>query len=91
MDPKAPAGSPNIVVILTDDLGYSDASPYGGEIRTPNLQQLADNGLRYNNFTVTAMCSPTRAALLTGLNHHSGLRNGTSVTRAIVVNWLPMQ
>jgi arylsulfatase len=71
MDPKAPADAPNIIVILTDDLGYSDTSPYGGEIRTPNIQQLADMGLRYNRFTVTAMCSPTRAALLTGLNHHS--------------------
>jgi arylsulfatase A-like enzyme len=71
IDPKAKPEAPNIVVILTDDLGYSDISPYGGEIRTPNIQQLADTGLRYNHFTVTAMCSPTRAALLTGLNHHS--------------------
>ncbi|MCC7516607.1 MAG: arylsulfatase [Pseudomonadales bacterium] len=70
-DPKARAGSPNIVIVLADDLGYADTSPYGSEIRTPNIQQLADNGLRYNHFTVTAMCSPTRAALLTGLNHHS--------------------
>jgi arylsulfatase A-like enzyme len=54
-----------------DDLGYADISPYGAEIRTPNIQQLADTGVRYNHFTVTAMCSPTRAALLTGLNHHS--------------------
>ncbi len=71
MDPKASGVAPNIVVILADDLGYSDVSPFGGEIRTPNIQRLADNGLRYNHFTVTAMCSPTRAALLTGLNHHS--------------------
>lgn len=71
MDPKAPADAPNIIVILADDLGYSDISPYGSEIRTPNIQQLADAGLRYNRFTVTAMCSPTRASLLTGLNHHS--------------------
>lgn len=71
MDPKAPAGAPNIVIILADDLGFADVSPFGGEIRTPNIQRLADNGLRYNHFTVTAMCSPTRAALLTGLNHHS--------------------
>lgn len=70
-DPKAPENAPNIVVILADDLGYADTSPYGGEIRTPNIERLAQNGLRYNNFTVTAMCSPTRAALLTGLNHHS--------------------
>jgi len=71
MDPKAPAGAPNIVIILADDLGFADVTPFGGEIRTPNIQRLADTGLRYNHFTVTAMCSPTRAALLTGLNHHS--------------------
>jgi arylsulfatase A-like enzyme len=71
MDAKAPEQAPNIVVILVDDLGFADTSPYGSEIDTPNLEKLAANGLRYNNFTVTAMCSPTRAALLTGLNHHS--------------------
>lgn len=71
LDPKAPANAPNVVIVLVDDLGYSDTSPYGSEIRTPNIQQLANNGLRYNRFTATAMCSPTRAALLTGLNHHS--------------------
>lgn len=71
MDPKAAEAAPNIVVILADDLGFSDISPYGSEINTPHLEKLAANGLRYNNFTVTAMCSPTRAALLTGLNHHS--------------------
>lgn len=71
MDPKAPAGTPNILVILADDLGYADTAPYGAEIRTPNIQRLADSGLRYARFTATAMSSPTRAALLTGLNHHS--------------------
>ena len=71
LDPQAPANAPNIVIVLVDDLGYADTSPYGSEIRTPNIQQLADSGLRYNRFTATAMCSPTRAALLTGLNHHS--------------------
>lgn len=71
LDPQAPANAPNVVVVLVDDLGYADTSPYGSEIRTPNIQQLADSGLRYNRFTATAMCSPTRAALLTGLNHHS--------------------
>jgi len=70
-DPKAPEHAPNVLIILADDLGYSDISPYGSEIHTPNLEKLASEGLRYNNFTVTAMCSPTRAALLTGLNHHS--------------------
>lgn len=71
MDAKAPEGAPNIVVILVDDLGFSDLGSYGSEIHTPNIDKLAENGLRYNRFTVTAMCSPTRAALLTGLNHHS--------------------
>jgi arylsulfatase len=71
MDHAAPEKAPNIVVIVIDDLGFSDVGAYGSEIRTPNIDRLAQNGLRYNNFTVTAMCSPTRAALLTGLNHHS--------------------
>lgn len=70
-DPQAPAGSPNIVMIVADDLGYSDIAPYGSEIATPNLQALADRGVQFSRFTVTAMCSPSRAALLTGLNHHS--------------------
>ena len=57
---------PNIVVIFTDDLGYSDLGCYGGEIRTPNLDRLADNGLRFTQFYNTARCWPSRAALLTG-------------------------
>lgn len=70
-DPKAPADAPNIVIVLADDVGYSDIAPFGSEIETPTLQRLADQGLRYSHFTVTAMCSPTRAALLTGLNQHA--------------------
>ncbi len=69
--PKAPDQAPNIVVIVLDDVGYSDIGCYGGEIRTPNFDALAGRGLRYSNFRTCAMCSPTRAALLTGLNHHS--------------------
>lgn len=69
--PIAKPGSPNVVVILLDDAGFSDFGSFGAEIDTPNIDQLADNGLRYNNFTTTAVCSPSRAALLTGLNHHS--------------------
>ncbi len=68
---KAPAQAPNIVVIVLDDVGFSDLGCYGGEIRTPNFDALAGRGLRYSNFRTCAMCSPTRAALLTGLNHHS--------------------
>jgi arylsulfatase len=60
------ASRPNIVLIMADDLGYSDLGCYGGEIRTPNLDQLADNGLRFTQFYNTARCWPTRAALLTG-------------------------
>lgn len=67
----AKPGSPNILLILLDDVGFADWGPFGAEIDTPNLDQLAAHGLRYNNFTTTAVCSPSRAALLTGLNHHS--------------------
>lgn len=70
-DVKAPAGAPNIVVIVLDDVGFADLGAYGSEIRTPNVDQLAAQGLRYANFRTCAMCSPTRAALMTGLNHHS--------------------
>ena len=62
---------PNIVVILSDDMGYSDIQPYGSEIRTPNLQRLADAGLRFSDFYVTPRCSPSRAALLTGQYSHA--------------------
>lgn len=62
---------PNIVYIVLDDSGYSDIGSYGSEIKTPNLDFLAENGLRYSNFHVTPVCSPTRAALLTGRNPHS--------------------
>lgn len=67
---KAPKGAPNIVVILLDDIGFADASTFGGVAQTPELDKLAAEGLRYNNFHTTAMCSPTRAALLSGRNHH---------------------
>lgn len=66
-----PAGSPNVVVVLADDLGYSDIGCYGSEIPTPALDALAAGGLRYSGFHVAPSCSPTRAALLTGQNPHS--------------------
>ncbi len=66
-----PAGAPNVVLILMDDVGFGATSTFGGPIPTPTLQKLADNGLRYNRFHTTAVCSPTRAALITGRNHHS--------------------
>jgi len=69
--PTAPKDAPNVVVILFDDLGFADLGCYGSEIATPNIDALASGGLRYTNFHTTALCSPTRAALLTGRNHHS--------------------
>ncbi|ACQ82349.1 sulfatase [Beutenbergia cavernae DSM 12333] len=68
--PTAPEGAPNIVVILLDDVGFGQTSTFGGLIPTPNLDKLASEGLRYNRFHTTAICGPSRAALLTGRNHH---------------------
>ena len=62
----AAAPTPNVLLIMADDLGYSDLGCYGGEIQTPHLDRLADGGLRYTQFYNTARCWPTRAALLTG-------------------------
>ncbi|MCW2542554.1 MAG: arylsulfatase [Frankiales bacterium] len=68
---RAREGAPNIVYVLYDDLGWSDFGCFGSEISTPTVDRLAAEGLRYTNFHVTPLCSPTRAALLTGRNHHS--------------------
>lgn len=68
---RAPAGAPNVVIVLIDDLGFGAPSTFGGPIGTPTLDQLAENGLRFNNFHTTALCSPTRAALKSGRNHHA--------------------
>jgi arylsulfatase A-like enzyme len=68
---RAPPDAPNIVIIILDDVGYGWLSSYGGSIETPNIDGLARNGLLYNNWHTTALCSPTRATLLTGRNHHS--------------------
>jgi arylsulfatase A-like enzyme len=68
---KAPQGAPNILLIMTDDVGFASASTFGGPVPTPNLDRLAAQGLRYNRFHTTGICSPTRAALLTGRNHHA--------------------
>ncbi|TXT22617.1 MAG: arylsulfatase, partial [Planctomycetota bacterium] len=67
---KPPKGAPNIVYILIDDAGYGQFGTYGGQIPTPALDRVAADGLRYTRFHTTALCSPTRAALLTGRNHH---------------------
>src|SRR5271166_5150970 len=69
--PSAPEGAPNIVVVLLDDVGYAQFGCYGSDIATPTFDRLAAGGLRYSNFHTTALCSPTRAALLTGRNHHT--------------------
>ena len=69
--PKAPVGAPNVLVVLIDDLGFGASSTFGGPVPTPNLDRLAGTGLKYNQFHTTAMCSPTRAALLTGRNSHN--------------------
>jgi arylsulfatase A-like enzyme len=66
-----PPAAPNVFIVLIDDAGFAATSTFGGPIPTPVLDNLASQGLRYTNFHVTAMCSPTRAALLTGRNHHS--------------------
>ncbi|MDW3217781.1 MAG: arylsulfatase [Acidimicrobiales bacterium] len=68
--PTAPEKAPNIIVMLADDLGFADLGCYGSEIDTPELDGLAAHGVRYTNFHVNPMCSPTRASMLTGLNHH---------------------
>jgi arylsulfatase A-like enzyme len=68
---RPPAGAPNVLVILLDDAGFGAASTFGGPCQTPNADRLAERGLRFNRFHTTALCAPTRQALLTGRNHHS--------------------
>lgn len=73
---KAPKGAPNVLLMLLDDVGFGMCDTFGGPVPTPNMSRLAKNGLSYTRFHTTALCSPTRAALLTGRNHHSA---GTGV------------
>jgi arylsulfatase A-like enzyme len=68
---KAPEKAPNVVIVLLDDIGYGHSSAFGGPIHMPNLERMASQGLKYNRFHTTALCSPTRTAILTGYNHHS--------------------
>ena len=70
MGAKAPENAPNVLIVLIDDAGFGGPDTFGGDIRTPNLTRVQQRGLTYNSFHVTAVCSPTRAALLTGRNHH---------------------
>ena len=76
------ADAPNVLIILLDDVGFGQASTFGGEINTPTLSKLASQGISYNTFHTTAICSPTRAALLTGRNHQR-VGNGTIAERAV--------
>ena len=69
--PSGPDGAPNVVIVLLDDVGYAQFGCYGSDIATPTFDRLAAGGLRYSNFHTTALCSPTRACLLTGRNHHA--------------------
>jgi arylsulfatase A-like enzyme len=67
---KAPTNAPNVLIVLIDDMGFGQSSAFGGPIHMPTVEALANDGLRYNEFHTTALCSPTRSALLTGRNHH---------------------
>ena len=84
---KAPAGAPNVLVILIDDQGFGVSSAFGGPVKEPVLDHLASEGLRFNNFNTTSLCSPTRTALLTGYNHQSNNMGGiTEVATAFPGN-----
>jgi len=75
---KAPADAPNVLIVLIDDMGFGQSSAFGGPVHMPTVEALANNGLRFNEFHTTALCSPTRTALLTGRNHH--MANMGSIT-----------
>jgi len=75
---KAPVGAPNVLIVLIDDMGFGQSSAFGGPIHMPTADSLANQGHRFNEFRTTALCSPTRAALLTGRNHH--MNNMGSIT-----------
>lgn len=75
---KAPAGAPNVLIVLIDDMGFGHSSAFGGPVQMPTAEKLAQGGLKYNKFHTTALCSPTRAALLSGRNHH--VNNMGSIT-----------
>src|SRR6476469_2011069 len=77
---RPPEGAPNVLIILIDDAGFGSSSAFGGPCRTPNAEKLAANGLKYNRFHATALCSPTRAAMLSGRNHHAvGMGGSTEI------------
>jgi arylsulfatase A-like enzyme len=82
--PRARAGSPNVLVLLLDDVGFAQLGCFGSDIRTPSFDRLAAGGLRYRDFHTTAICSPTRACLLTGRNHHS---NGVGIIQEMATGF----
>ena len=75
-DIRPPAGAPNVLIVLIDDAGFGSSGVFGGPCYTPTFEKLASEGLRYTRFHTTALCSPTRQALLTGRNHHSAGMGG---------------
>ena len=80
---RPPAGAPNVLVVLLDDVGFGASSAFGGPAYTPNFEKLAAGGLKYNRFHTCALCAPTRQALMTGRNHHSvGMGNITETATA---------
>jgi len=81
---RLPKDAPNIVIFMTDDAGYANPSTFGGPVHTPTMDRLAKSGISYNEFHTTAMCSPTRAALLTGRNHH---RVGAGQIAELASDW----
>jgi hypothetical protein len=76
---RPPKGAPNVLVMMIDDAGFGASTAFGGPCHTPNAERLAAQGLRFNRFHTTALCSPTRQALLTGRNHHSVGMGGITV------------
>ena len=84
MPPRARAGAPNVLVLLLDDVGFAQLGCFGADIRTPTFDRLAAAGLRYRDFHTTAICSPTRACLLTGRNHHS---NGVGIIQEMATGF----
>ncbi len=78
----APAGAPNVIIVLVDDMGFGVPSAFGGPVRMPTADRLASQGLRHNQFHTTALCSPTRTALLSGRNHHTNKVGGITEAAA---------
>ena len=81
---RAPTGAPNIVIVYMDDMGYADVGCFGSEIATPHIDALAARGLRFNHYTTHPICSPARAALLTGRNAHAVGTGWVEIGRAHV-------